>query len=64
MHVSELKGKIQAEVNRLEYQLERKRLILESYVGDKTKLIRERENWILEMETWKKCLDLVNQLDH
>lgn len=63
MKIPEIQRAITEETATLQSKIEKRKCILDTYVGDPTRLRIEMEKWKSELEIWQKCLDWVNQLE-
>ncbi|NEO86318.1 MAG: hypothetical protein F6J87_18990 [Spirulina sp. SIO3F2] len=63
MKVPEIQTAIAQETKTLEAKIAKRTCILDTYVGDPTRLRLEMEKWKSELEIWHKCLAWVNDLE-
>ncbi|MGB0561189.1 MAG: hypothetical protein ACPGVO_05230 [Spirulinaceae cyanobacterium] len=63
MKVPEIQTAIAKETQTLQTKIEKRKCILDTYVGDPTRLRLEMEKWKSELEIWQKCLAWVNELE-
>lgn len=63
MKVPEIQTAIAKETQTLQAKIAKRTCILDTYVGDPTRLRLEMEKWKSELEIWQKCLAWVNDLE-
>ncbi|MEA5418618.1 hypothetical protein VB712_05215 [Spirulina sp. CCNP1310] len=63
MKLAEIQSAIAQETTTLETKIERRKCILDTYVGDPTRLRIEMEKWKSELEVWRKCLGWIDQVE-
>lgn len=63
MKLAEIQSAIAQETSTLETKIEKRKCILDTYVGDPTRLRIEMEKWKSELEIWRKCRSWIEQVD-
>jgi len=62
MNPTEAKETIASEIAQLEDKIDRQQLILDTYVGNKAPKIVELEKNKAVLETWQKCMNMIEQI--
>lgn len=64
MKISDIQNTITRETNTLKDKIDRRELILSTYVGDPTRLRTELEKWRSELDIWQKCKNMIDQAQY
>lgn len=63
MKLAEIQESINRETAILNKKIDKRQCILDTYVGDPTRLRIELEKWKSELEIWEKCRIWINQAE-
>ncbi|MDB9315435.1 hypothetical protein PN462_20135 [Spirulina sp. CS-785/01] len=63
MNLAEIQAAIDRETEVLQKKIDKRQCILDTYVGDPTRLKLELEKWKSELAIWEKCRSWISQVN-